>query len=170
MRAVARSWGAAGLVLAWSLAGCATPSQEEYDAAIAHFRALAPDAKAYACADDWYAVRYGVEGFVLVEECAAGTTAEATQSQPLSAEFEQAEVAFARDYYAENPPDSGLMRRVDADLLCEQSDGEIRAGIEQWRQDTEFPTWDGVEYVPSTELEQERLAIWRAVACPVLQD
>lgn len=157
------------VLLGASLVGCSAPTQQEYDAAIDQFRSLSDEEKAYACADDWYAVRLGVEGFVVVEECADGTSAPITRSEPLSGSFEQAEVDYARQYYAENPPDSGLLRRVDADLLCGQSEQEIRAGIEQWREQTTFPSWDGVEYVPSTQLEIDRLQVWRDAACPLLE-
>lgn len=151
------------------LAGCSAPTQQEYDAAIEQFRSLPDEAKAYACADDWYAVRLGVEGFVIVDECADGTGAPITRAEPLSTAFEQAELTYARDYYADNPPDTGLLRRVDSELLCGQSEQQVRAGIEMWREQTTFPSWNGVEYVPSTELEIERLRIWRDAACPLLE-
>lgn len=152
------------------LAGCSGPSEAEYEEALAQFRALPDEAKAYACAEDWYAVRFGVEGFVLVEECRPSTGVEPSQRRSLSESFEEGEEAYAREFYADNPPDSGLLRRVDADLLCAQTEEEVRAGIEQWRAETQFPSWEGVEYVPSVDLEVARLAIWREVACPVLDE
>lgn len=157
------------LALAGGLAGCSGPTEAEYEAAISAFRALPDEAKAYACAADWYAVRFGVEGFVIVEECPDGTGEPITESRPLSETFEQGEQDYARAYYADNPPDSGLLRRVDGEVLCGQTDEQIVAGIEQWRDETTFPSWDGVEYVPSVELEAARLAIWREVACPLLE-
>jgi hypothetical protein len=165
-----RGKAAAGvLALATVLTGCSGPTEAEYQAAISDFRALPDEAKAYACAADWYAVRFGVEGFVIVEECPDGTGAPITQSRALSASFERGEQEYAAAYYAQNPPDSGLLRRVDGQLLCGQTDEEIVAGIEQWREQTTFPSWDGVEYVPSVELETARLEIWREVACPLLE-
>jgi hypothetical protein len=160
---------ATGLIASMTLAGCAdTPSQQEFDAAMAAFDALPAEAKAYACADDWYAVQLGVEGFVLVERCAAGAGEPATSSSPLSAEFERAEQQYAEQYYAENPPDAGLLSGADPDVLCAQSRAEITAGIEQWREQTQFPTWEGVEFVPSVEHEVAKLLIWQDVACPAL--
>lgn len=161
--------GVACLAASLTLTGCAdTPSQQEFDAAMAAFDALPAEAKAYACADDWFAVQQGVEGFVLVERCGAGTGQPVTSSQPLSAEFERAEQRYAEDYYAENPPDAGLLAGADRDVLCAQSEADITASIEQWREQTEFPTWEGVEFVPSVEHEVTKLVIWQDVACPVL--
>jgi hypothetical protein len=157
------------LAASLTLAACAdAPSQEEFDAAMAAFDTLPAEAKAYACADDWYAVQLGVQGFVIVERCGAGTRAPVTSSQPLTAEFERAEQQYAADYYADNPPDAGLLSGADPDVLCSQSEADITAGIEQWREQTQFPSWDGVEFVPSVEHEVAKLLIWQDVACPTL--
>ena len=159
------------LAASTALAGCAdTPSQAEFDAAMDSFDALPPESKAYACADDWYAVQLGAEGFVLVERCGEGTREPATSGQPLSAEFERAEQRYATDYYAENPPAAGLLAGADPEVLCAQSTADITAGIEQWRQQTQFPTWDGVEFVPSVEHEVAKLMIWQEVACPAVAE
>lgn len=159
------------MLVSTGLAGCAdTPSQAEFDTAMASFDALPAESKAYACADDWYAVQLGVEGFVLVERCGDGTREAASSSQPLSGDFERAEQRYAADYYAENPPDAGLLAGADPEVLCGQSTADITAGIEQWREQTQFPTWDGVEFVPSVEHEVAKLLIWQDVACPALPD
>lgn len=155
-------------LLGLTLAACSAPSQQEYDAAVAEFEALPDDVKAYVCADDWYAVQFGVEGFVLVEQCGPGSGAEVVDSQPLSSAFEEAEQDYARQYYAENPPQPRQLRDVDAERLCAQDESELRAEIEQWRQQTTFPSWQGVEYVPSVDHELAKLEIWRDVACPLL--
>jgi hypothetical protein len=156
--------GTAGL----ALAACATPSAEEYDAAMATFDALPDEVKAYACADDFYAVQYGIEGFVLVERCRAGTSAPVTRSAPLSPEFEAADQSYTADYYADNPPEAGQLSEVDAERLCSLGDEQLRRDIASWRSGTTFPSWDGVEYVPSDEHEIARLQIWRDVACPLI--
>ena len=159
------------LAVALTLVGCADqPSQAEFDDALADFDALADEAKAFACADDWYAVQQGVPGFVIVERCAVGPAVEVTSSRPLSAEFERADLAYTESYYADNPPDSGLLAGVDVDLLCAQDEQEISAGIEAWREQTQFPSWDGVEFVPSVEHETAKLLVWQDVACPLMDD
>jgi hypothetical protein len=159
----------AAVAVALSASGCAEQlSQAEYDAAVAAFDALDDEAKAFACADDWYAVQLGVEGFVIVERCGTGSGEPVTSSQPLSAAFEQAEQAYAAEYYAANPPDSGLLDGVDVEVLCAQDEAEIRADIESWREQTTFPSWDGVEFVPSVDHEVAKLLIWQEVACPLV--
>lgn len=159
----------AALAAMLTLAGCAEQlSQAEFDAALADFDALSDEAKAFACADDWYAVQLGVEGFVIVERCRSGSGVAVTSSQPLSAQFEQAEQEYARQYYAENPPDSGQLVGVDVDALCGLDEARIVADIEQWREQTQFPSWNGVEFVPSVEHEVTKLLIWQEVACPLV--
>jgi hypothetical protein len=152
------------------LAGCGGPTQEEYDRALSAFDALPDEAKAYACADDWYAVQLGVEGFVIIERCAEGTSADPASSTALSDQFERDDRNYSADYYAANPPDSGLLSGADPAVLCARSQDEIRADIETWREGTSFPVWDGVEYVPSVEHEAAMLLIWQDVACPVLDE
>lgn len=167
-----RRIGALCCLVAAALTGAScvqTPSAAEYDAAMAAFDALADEAKAYACTDDYYAVMLGVEGFVIVERCDEGGAEQVSQRRPLSTQFERQELAYARDYYANNPPDSGLLRGADPAVLCGQDDEEVLAGIREWREQTTFPSWDGVEYVPSVEHEVAKLAIWRDVACPLVQ-
>lgn len=150
--------------------GCAeTPSPEEHAAALAAFDALRDEEKAFACADDWYAVQLGVTGAVIVERCRSGSGVEVSSRQPLSVEFEQAEQAYAAEYYAANPPDSGLLEGVDVDVLCAQDEEKIRTDIERWQQQTEFPSWNGVEFVPSVEHEVAKLLIWQEVACPLVE-
>ncbi len=144
-------------------------SRQEYDAAMSSFDELADEAKAYACADDYYAVMFGVEGFVLVERCDEGRSGSVDESRPLSEDFERQELAYTRAVYAENPPDSGLLRGVDPAVLCDQDEDDVRDGIAQWREQSEFPSWDGVEYVPSVDHETAKLVIWRAVACPLVE-
>ncbi len=152
-------------------AGCADqPSQADFDAALAEFDGLPDEAKAFACADDWFAVQQGVPGFVLVERCGEAPAVAVTSSQPLSAEFERTDLAYTQSYYADNPPDSGLLAGVDADLLCTQDESEIAAGIATWREQTQFPSWDGVEFVPSVEHETAKLLVWQGVACPLLDE
>ncbi len=151
------------------LLACSAPSAQEYDAAMARFDALSDEAKAYVCADDWYAVQYGIEGFALVERCAAGREQPVTGTQALSRGFEDADQRYAADYYRQNPPTARQVRDVDPAALCEQDEAAVRAGVEQWRQSTEFPAWDGVAYVPSVEHELARLQIWSEVACPLLR-
>lgn len=146
--------------------GCADqPSQAEFDAAIAAFDALPDEAKAYACADDWYAVQLDVEGFVTVERCNDGPDVPVTSSQPLSDGFEQAEQEYAAEFYAENPPDAGRLSEEETDAACGQDEADIATAIEQWRAQSQFPSWDGVEYVPSVEHETAKLKIWQDVAC-----
>lgn len=168
-RSRASAAAAAGLAATLGLSGCAEQlSQAEFDAALASFDALSDEAKAFACADDWYAVQLGVEGFVIVERCRTGSGVPVSSSQALSAQFEQAEQEYAREYYAANPPDSGLLEGVDVDVLCERDEARITSDIEQWREQTTFPSWDGVEFVPSVEHEVAKLLIWQEVACPVV--
>jgi hypothetical protein len=155
--------------LAVPVLACSAPSQQEYDAAMARFDALSDEAKAYVCADDWYAVQYGVEGFALIERCAAGRDRPVTGSQPLSRAFEDADQRYAADYYQQNPPTARQLRDVDPAALCEQDAGDVRDEIEQWRETTQFPAWDGIAYVPSVEHEVARLHIWSEAACPLLQ-
>lgn len=160
----------AAVFVAASAGGCAEQlSQAEHDAALAAFDALDDEAKAFACADDWYAVLLGVEGFVIVERCGTGSGVPVTSSQPLSASFEQAEQAYAAEYYAANPPDSGLLDGVDVDVLCTQDEAQITSDIERWRKQTQFPSWNGVEFVPSVEHEVAKLLIWQEVACPLVE-
>ena len=153
-----------------ALSACSAPSAEEYDAAMATFDGLPAEVKAWVCADDFYAVQYGVEGFVLVERCREGTGEAVTRSAPLSPEFEAADRDYAATYYAENPPQARQLREVDAQRLCSLDDVELRADIDAWRSGTTFPSWEGVQYVPSDEHELARLEIWREVACPLLDD
>jgi capsid protein len=159
---------AVAALLVVPLLACSAPSQQEYDVAMARFDALSDEAKAYVCADDWYAVQYGIEGFVLVERCAAGREQPVTGSQALSRTFEDADQRYARDYYRRNPPTARQLRDVDPAALCEQDAAEVRVGIEQWRQSTDFPAWNGVAYVPSLQHEVARLQIWSEAACPLL--
>jgi hypothetical protein len=156
-------------LLAVPVLACSAPSQQEYDAALARFDALRDEVKAYVCADDWYAVQYGIEGFALIERCAAGRDQPVTRTQPLSREFEDDDQRYAAEYYRENPPTPRQLRDVDPAALCDQDDAEARADIEQWRQSTQFPAWDGTAYVPSVEHEVARLQIWTEAACPLLQ-
>jgi hypothetical protein len=151
-------------------AGCADqPSEEEFQAALAGFDALPDEAKAYACADDYYAVQYGLEGFVVVERCGSPTAEQISDSRPLSAEFERDQVAYAETFYAENPPVPSDLDRVDVDVLCADDEALIRDDIEQWRTQTQFPSWEGVEYVPSVEGELARLRVWQEAACPLVE-
>lgn len=155
---------------ALALCGCADqPSQEEFDTALASFDALPDEAKAYACADDYYAVQYGLEGFVVVERCGSPTSVEVASSQPLSAGFERDQVEFAEVFYAENPPVPSDLDRVDVDVLCSDDEAAIRADIERWREQTQFPSWEGVEYVPSVDGELARLRVWQQAACPLVE-
>jgi hypothetical protein len=156
----------AALAVALTAGGCADqPSQAEFDRGIAAFDALPDEAKAYACADDWYAVQLEVEGFVIIERCGDGPDVPVTSSQPLSESFERAEQAYAVRYYAENPPDSGRLTEQETDAACDQDEADIGAAIRQWREQSQFPSWDGVEYVPSVEHETAKLKIWQDVAC-----
>lgn len=169
LRRRASSAAAAGVACVLALSGCAEQlSEAEYEAALAAFDALDDEAKAFACADDFYAVQLGVEGFVIVERCGTGAGVPVTSTQPLSEQFEQADQAYARQYYADNPPDSGLLDGVDVDVLCAQDESQITADIERWREQTQFPSWNGVEFVPSVEHEVAKLLIWQEVACPLV--
>jgi hypothetical protein len=150
------------------LGACSAPSAEEYETAMQTFDALPAEVKAWVCADDFYAVQYRVEGFVLVERCRQGTSVEATRSAPLSPEFEAADRAYAVDYYEQNPPEARQLSEVDAQRLCSLDDDELQRDIAAWRSSTTFPSWEGVEYVPSDEHEVARLEVWREVACPLL--
>ena len=150
--------------------GCADqPSEEEFEAALADFDALPDEAKAYACADDYYAVQYGLEGFVVVERCGSPTAVAIIDSRPLSAEFERDQADYAETFYAENPPVPSDLDRVDVDVLCADDETLIRDDIEQWRAQTQFPSWEGVEYLPSVEGELARLRVWQEAACPLVE-
>lgn len=164
-----RARTAALAALAVLASGCADqPSQQEFDAALASFDALPDEVKAYVCADDFYAAQYGVEGFVLVERCGTPTAVEVSGREPLSPEFERAQVEYATQFYAENPPQQSDLRRVDVDVLCADDEAAIRDDIEQWRAQTEFPRWEGTEYVPTVDGELARLRVWQEVACPLV--
>ena len=156
--------------VALTAAGCAEqPSDEGFQAALADFDALPDEVKAYACADDFYAMQYGLEGFIIVERCGSPTAVEIGDSRPLSAEFERDQVAFAETFYAENPPVPSDLDRVDVDVLCADDEALIREDIEQWRAQSQFPSWEGVEYVPSVEGELARLRVWQEAACPLVE-
>jgi hypothetical protein len=158
------------VTVAMTASGCADqPSQQEFDAALANFDALPDEVKAYACADDYYAVQYGLEGFVIVERCGSPTAVEISDSRPLSGEFERDQVDYAETFYAENPPVRSDLDRVDVDVLCADDDALIREDIEEWRSRTQFPSWEGVEYVPSVEGELARLRVWQEAACPLVE-
>ncbi len=149
--------------------GCADqPSQQEFDSALATFDALPDEVKAYVCADDFYAAQYAVEGFVLVERCGAPTAVEVRGQEPLSAEFEQALVDYSAQFYAENPPEPSDLRRVDVEVLCADDEAAVRDDIEQWRAQTDFPSWEGTQYVPTVDGELARLRVWQEVACPLV--
>lgn len=155
---------------ALAAAGCADqPSEEEFEAALARFDALPDEVKAYACADDYYAAQYGLEGFIIVERCGSPTAEEIRDSRPLSADFERDQVDYAETFYAENPPIPSDLDRVDVDVLCADDEALIRDDIEQWRARTQFPSWEGVEYVPSVEGELARLRVWQQAACPLVE-
>lgn len=162
-------WATGIVVAALTASGCAGTSPEEFEAAVARFEALPDEAKAYVCADDLYAVAYEIEGFVLIEQCPSGTADPAVDSVPLSAEFEAADQDYLASFYAENPPEARQLREVDAARLCDLTDEQLLRDIEQWRSQTTFPSWNGVEYVPSDEHEIARLEIWRDVACPLVR-
>jgi hypothetical protein len=59
--------------------------------------------------------------------------------------------------------------RVDVDVLCADDEARVRDDIEQWRAETQFPSWDGVEYVPSVDGELARLRVWQEAACPLVE-
>ena len=161
----------AAAALALLAPGCADqPSRQEFDAALASFDALPDEVKAYICADDFYAAQYAIEGFVVVERCGSPTSVEVTDRQALSPEFEQAQVDYAVGFYAENPPEPSDLDRVDVTVLCSDDEATIRDDIEQWRETTQFPSWDGTEYVPTVDGELARLRVWQDVACPLLDE
>jgi hypothetical protein len=101
--------------------------------------------------------------------CGSGRSVPVEDSRPLSPEFEAAEQRYTEAYYQENPPQARRLRGVEADQLCAQTEEELRADITQWRQRTRFPSWEGVEYVPSVEHEIARLTIWQEAACPLVE-